>query len=211
MNPSAADDPLEPAGSPDLPLSPTGELQYLTQHHAPSTPTSRVLVPFHFLDRVIAKIELAALILLVAAMMVLGTGQVVLREIFNTGLPWADPLLRNTVLVTGMVGAMVATQAGRHLNMDAVARLLPPGARRWVDALVNLISAACCTALVWVSLPYIKDEMDASGEAIVGGLLAWHVQLIFPFSFAIMAFRFSLYAIDLVVGGRPRSQQLTVS
>jgi TRAP-type C4-dicarboxylate transport system permease small subunit len=191
--------------------TPSGELQLFEQHGVPTPAPVPAFRPLHALDKVVGHAEMALLIVLITTMMLLGTSQVVMRELFNTGLPWADPLLRNMVLWAGMVGAMVATQSGRHLNMDAFARLFPVGVRRWVDVLVNLTSAVTCGVLVWVSIPYIQDEISAGSEAIVGALLPWHVQLIFPISFAVMAFRFGLFMLDGIAGGKPQSHQIPVS
>lgn len=200
-------------GSPREPHLPTpsGELQMFEQHGVPTPAPVPAFKPLHALDRWIGHLEMVVLIILTATMMLLGTAQVVMREIFNTGLPWADPVLRNMVLWAGMLGAMVATQSGRHLNMDAFARLLPVGLRRWVDVLVNLTAATTCGALVWVSIPYLQDEISADSEAIVGFLLPWHVQLIFPISFGVMAFRFALFMLDGLAGGKPQSHQIPVS
>lgn len=191
-----------PPGRPREPHLPTpsGELQLIEQHGVPAPSSFFLFRPLHALDRWLGQVELLVLILLLAAMMILGTAQVVMREVFNTGLPWADPLLRNMVLWAGMVGAMVATQSGRHLNMDALARMMPVGVRRWVDILVNLAASVTCGYLVQVSIPYLQEEIAAESEAIVGGLLPWHVQLIFPIAFAVMAFRFGLFALDGLAG-----------
>lgn len=206
---------------PHLP-TPSGELQLFEQHGVPTPAPVPFLKPFHAVDRWIGHLEMLVLILLIAAMMLLGTAQVVMRELLNTGMPWADPLLRNMVLWAGMIGAMVATQAGRHLNMDAFARLLPVPLRRWVDVIVNLTASGTCAFLVWISirpgkdesdfpLGYLQQEIDAHSEAIVGALLPWHVQLIFPISFAVMAYRFGLFTLDGLMGGKPQSHQLPVS
>jgi TRAP-type C4-dicarboxylate transport system permease small subunit len=185
--------------------SPSGELQEFEQHGVPQK--SPLLKPFHAVDDWIGRLELVLLILLVAAMLVLGTLQIVMREIFNTGLTWADPLLRNMVLVVGMVGAMVATQSGRHLNMDAVARILPKGARRWVDVFVNLVAGVSCAALVWLSIQHLQIEMSGPAHEVVGSVVVWHIQLIFPISFSVMAYRFLLYCIDGLLGGQPQSHE----
>lgn len=181
--------------------TPSGELHDLIGHQLPAPAPAPALGPLHAIDKAIGVVEQVLLIMLLASMMLLGTAQVVLREVFNSGITWADPVLRNMVLWAGMVGAMVATQAGRHLNMDAFARLMRPEARRWVDVLVNTFAAGLCAYCVWAAIPYLKDEM-LNTEPIAGGILHWHVQLIFPLAFGVMAYRFGLFAIDGALGGK---------
>ncbi|MBM3266285.1 MAG: TRAP transporter small permease [Candidatus Sericytochromatia bacterium] len=180
--------------------TPSGELQAFEQHGIPAE--APLLAPLHAVDKAIGFAERAVLILLVFAMILLGSYQVIMRELFDKGLPWADPLLRHLVLVTGMVGAMVATEAGRHLNMDALARVMPEGARRWVDVIVNLVSGATCVYLTVLAVQFVRDEMTAQGHEIAFGLQAWQVQIIFPISFGVMAFRFLLFFVDGLLGTR---------
>ncbi|MBI6546505.1 MAG: TRAP transporter small permease subunit [Cyanobacteria bacterium NC_groundwater_1444_Ag_S-0.65um_54_12] len=181
-------------------LSPTGELQLIAQHQIPLPASCSLVRPLHVLDHWVAATENAVLIMLLLGMMLLGTLQVIMRELLNLGLPWADIVLRHMVLWSGMVGAMVATRAGRHLNMDALARLLPIKLRRWIDVTINLLAATCCAILLLVAFPYLQEEMATFTEPLFGPVRHWQVELIFPVAFAIMAFRFLLAALDGILG-----------
>jgi TRAP-type C4-dicarboxylate transport system permease small subunit len=195
----------ETAPIPPYTPSPSGELQAFEQHGVPTA--APLLLPFHALDKGIGWVERVLLIVLVFAMILLGSYQVVMRELFNMGLPWADPLLRHLVLLVGMLGAMVATEAGRHLNMDALARVLPQGVRRWVDVLVNLASGATCTYLTVLGWQFVREEMSAQPHEIAFGLVGWHMQVVFPIAFAVMAYRFFLFAVDGLLGTRAASRE----
>ena len=54
--------------------------------------------------------EDALLVILLTAMIVLACTQILLRNFFDSGIVWIDPLLRVMVLWLGLVGATVATR-----------------------------------------------------------------------------------------------------
>ena len=177
---------------------------------APDPARHPVLRPFYELDRWLGYLEQGLLIVLLAAMIAIGTVNIVLQNAGRLHLPvpdsvmggfmWADPTLRWMVLWVGMIGAMVATRSGRHLNMDAFARLLPASIRRWVDVVINLFAAGVCGVLLYVAFPYLQEEMQGGGENIVGPIQRWQGESVFVLVFAVMTFRFLLAAADGVLG-----------
>ena len=62
--------------------------------------------------------EDALLVLLLSAMIVLAATQIMLRNFFDSGFVWIDPLLRVLVLWLGLIGATVATRNNRHIRID---------------------------------------------------------------------------------------------
>src|SRR5512143_3313876 len=78
------------------------------------------------LSRTLAFVERGILVALLALMILLAFTQVVLRNVFSTGLLWADPLLRHLVLWVGFIGASLATASEKHINLDSVTRFASP-------------------------------------------------------------------------------------
>ena len=76
------------------------------------------------LSGILLALERGVLVLLFSLMIVLAFAQVVLRNFFSVGLIWADPLLRNSVLWLGFIGASLATQQDKHIRIDLVGRFL---------------------------------------------------------------------------------------
>ena len=58
-------------------------------------------------------------------LIILGGLQIILRNVFHSGLLWADPLMRHIVLWLGCLGAALATTSARHINIDVFSRALP--------------------------------------------------------------------------------------
>ena len=55
--------------------------------------------------------------------------QIILRNVFSSGLVWADPLLKIMVLWLGMFGALYATRKRRHIKIDILKHYLKPNLR----------------------------------------------------------------------------------
>ncbi|TNF86538.1 MAG: TRAP transporter small permease subunit, partial [Gammaproteobacteria bacterium] len=66
--------------------------------------------------------EDALLVILLTAMIVLACTQILLRNFFDSGIVWIDPLLRVMVLWIGLVGATVATRHNKHIRIDLLSR-----------------------------------------------------------------------------------------
>lgn len=153
-----------------------------------------------WLDRV----ETGLLSLLFAAMVVVGLIQILLRNFAGTSLPWADGLLRALVLWTAMLGAVMAAGRLRHIRIDLIDHILPPGWLRVADTLALSISAAVCFFLCWHSLTVVELEFQFAVDAFLG-VPGWVVQFIVPAAFVLIGARFLGHAIARAAGGeRPR-------
>ena len=139
------------------------------------------------------RLERLVLGVLVAGMVGLAAVQIVLRNVWHTGLGWAEPLLGMALLWLTMLGALAAAGLGRHLSIDLAAALLPRRGSAWLARAVSLFSAIVCGLLAWAAGRYVgfQREMD------IGLLLGWPVwkhYMVIPVVFWLMAFRFALRA-----------------
>jgi TRAP-type C4-dicarboxylate transport system permease small subunit len=137
------------------------------------------------------RIENGLLVALLVAMIALAGSQIVLRNLFDTGLSWSDPVLRVLVLWVGMLGAMIATQQDKHIRIDLLSRYLSPAWHRHTARLNDLFSAVVCGLLAWHSGRFVYFEWQ-DGSTLVSDVPAWLAESILPFGFAVMALRFSL-------------------
>lgn len=148
------------------------------------------------LERWGRRAEDAVLALLLVAMILLASTQIVLRNLFDSGLVWADGLLRLMVLWLALIGAVAASRADRHISIDILSRFLPARARLASEVAVDAFTAAVCGLLAWHAWRFVADAREF-GDTLLGDLPAWWFQLVLPVAFALMAWRYALYA-----GGR---------
>lgn len=134
------------------------------------------------------RIEIAFVVVLVASLVVLGTTQIVLRNVLHSGLLWADPLMRHVVLYLGAVGAMIAAARMNHITVDVVSRVLPARLKPARRAVVYGATAIASYLLAIAAARLVIDERTY-GEVAFLGIPVWVVQLILPIAFAVITYR----------------------
>ena len=139
-------------------------------------------------------LENAVLFCLLGGLILLSASQIALRNIFSTGLPWADPAIRMMVLWLALVGGIAAGRDRKQIAIDVVTRLLPERARRIADIAACLFTSAVTTALAWHSLRFVRDSY-VYGDTVFGAWPAWVFQIILPIGFAAIAYRYFLRAL----------------
>ncbi len=146
------------------------------------------------LSRRLSQIETGVLVTLVAALVFFAALQIVLRQFLDTSLPWADPLMRNLVLWTAMLGAMAAAQDDKHLRVDALERLVSGVKLRVVRFLTRGFAAAIAFVFAWQSARFVGFEREDAQIAFLG-VARWMCELIMPFGFAVIGLRFGIAAL----------------
>jgi TRAP-type C4-dicarboxylate transport system permease small subunit len=146
------------------------------------------------LDLALNKVEGAVLILMLSLMVLVAFSQVMLRNLFHTGIDGADVLLRHLVLWIGFLGAAIATSEERHINIDALRRFLPPRIRSAVDVLTDLFAAIVCFFLMNAARVFVESER-AAGGMLYQNIPTWYAQIIIPIGFGLLVVHFTIRAI----------------
>ena len=139
-------------------------------------------------------LENAFLVVLLGAMVLLGFAQIVLREIFSTGLIWADELIKLMVLWLAMVGSIAATRDDRHIRIDVLSHLLPGAAVAITRILVNLFAASVCAVIAWQAWRYLNLEIEFEDTVLID-TPAWVAHVVLPLAFSLIAYRFIILSI----------------
>ncbi len=134
--------------------------------------------------------EMIAITLLATAMVGLALIQIILRNVFKTGWPWAEPLLGMGLLWLTMLGALAACGGGRkHISVDALSHLLPGRARDVVERVSALFAAGVCIALAIAAWRFVDMQREWSRDMLLG-VPEWRFLMILPAAFALMAVRY---------------------
>jgi TRAP-type C4-dicarboxylate transport system permease small subunit len=139
-------------------------------------------------------VENGLLTALVLLLVVLAGAQIVLRDVFHTGLSFADPLMRQLVLWTGMLGALAAVRDDKHIALDVLQRFLSPPAQKVARMLTLGFAAVVCALLAYYSYSMVLVDFDGGSPSPLAGLPAWSAETILPVGFGLMALRFLLRA-----------------
>lgn len=141
-------------------------------------------------------ILIEAMLFLMLAMVL---AQILLRNIFQTGIAGGDDLIRHLVLWIGFLGAAIATRSSSHVKIDVAARLLPEFWRRVSGAATNLFSFGVCCILTWASATFVYIEYQVHGHSPFLNLPVWVMQLILPAGYLIIGLRFARNGVKLIV------------
>lgn len=153
---------------------------------------------FSRLDALGRLAENVALVSLLTGLMVLAVGQIILREIFNTGFVWADELVKLIVLWLAMFGAIAAARENRHIRIDLLSHLLPPKAVVITRVIVDLFAAVVCGFIAFHTWRYMQLEIEFE-EVVLIDTPAWIAHIILPVAFALIGYRFVVGALRSVI------------
>jgi len=147
------------------------------------------------INNILAKIESFFLIIILLTMILLAFLQVILRNFFSTSILWGDTFLRHLVLWIAFIGASLATKENRHINIDALSRLLPKTMKKITAIVINFFAATVCFFLMRAAITFIQSEKQA-GSTLFAGIPTWIFQIIMAIGFGLMMFRFLIHSLE---------------
>ena len=146
------------------------------------------------LDRALARLEDAAITVIVAAMAVLLGVGVVLRYVFNDPLTWSEEFVVTIFVWSVMLGVPSALRSRMHIRIDALVLRLGPAGRRACGGL------ACAGALaIFVAAIYAGWSHTANVASSATPMLGYSVGWIFvsmPIGFALTLFHAAMILAD---------------
>jgi len=130
--------------------------------------------------------------------MLLAVGQIVLREVFDTGIIWADELVRLVVLWLAVMGAIAACREDRHIRIDALSHLFSDNVISGIRIVVDLFAAGVCAVIAWHAYRYLQLEIEFEDTVLVD-TPAWMAHVVIPIGFAIFSYRFLVSVMKRIV------------
>jgi len=146
------------------------------------------------LDRWARVLENGLLVIMLAALVLLGSTQILLRNVFSSSLPWGDEFVRLLVLWLALLGAIAASRDGRQIRIDLLSRVVPAKFKWLPESLAAAFTSVVCGMLAWQSWRFVQDSR-AYEDLLLGNWPAWLLQLILPVGFAAMCYRYALRTI----------------
>ena len=137
----------------------------------------------------IHRLEDGLLALLLLSMIGLAAAQIFMRNLFDYGFVWADPLLRIMVLWVGLMGALAASRENRHITIDLLNRFMNDKVR-----LIARIFTALFTAVVTAIIAY-HSTLFVLLESII------------PIAFAIMSVRNLIHIYQHSIALKARKEE----
>ena len=146
------------------------------------------------LVRVLVIVEDGLLVVLLSGLIGLAAVQIALRNLLDTSLLWADPVVRVAVLWVGMIGAMVATRFDKQISVDVVSRFLPGRWKAAARVVTDLFTAGVSLALAWHSARLLLGDREG-GVTVFASVPLWVCELVLPVAFGVIGLRYLAYAL----------------
>jgi C4-dicarboxylate transporter DctQ subunit len=148
---------------------------------------------WHRWDETLGRVEKFLVAAMLSVMILLAFLQIILRNVFSTGISWGDPLVRYLVLWVGLIGASLASKEGKHITIEVFSRWFSGHGSRYLKAISCLVSAFICGLLTFAGWTFVQNEAQMGGITFLE-IPVWIPQVIIPVTFALMTLRFGFSA-----------------
>lgn len=153
------------------------------------------------------RLEDAVLASLLLVMIILAAVQIALRNFFESGVIWIDPLLSVMVLWLALLGAMAASRSKEHVVIDVISQWLPRKLLRGVEVFACGATAVIAAFVAWYGYRLVLGEYQYSVNAFAS-VPVWLTQIIIPIAFAMIALRYAVHSLRALVGKPLNSQPM---
>jgi TRAP-type C4-dicarboxylate transport system permease small subunit len=144
------------------------------------------------IDGAIAAAETFVVVLLVAAMVVLGSVQIGLRASHAGGLPWVDEAIRLGMMWVALLGASLATRHRGHITIELMDPWLSARGKAALNVVAGIVAVSFLGFATALALWYIEQERAFPDKSPALGVLYWQVKSILPLSLGVLTFRHAL-------------------
>ena len=152
-------------------------------------------MPGSLLDRVLARCEDGALVLVLSAMALLPLVELVARFLLDSGIEGESAIVQHLGLLVAMTGGAVAAREGRMLASSALVTALPPRIRAGAIACALVFAAALCGILAVSGTRFVQAEQPAQ-KMLAYGIPVWWLQASIPAGFAWIGWRLFAGAVQ---------------
>lgn len=112
-------------------------------------------------------------------------------------IAWIDVFLRQLVIMVAFLGATLATHRHKHINIDALSKVMPAPVRRVVPIGLNLFSLSVCLMLARAGWDLVKIGQEFPVE-VTPWANEWEFQLMFPIGFGLLSLHFAIRVVESI-------------
>ena len=120
---------------------------------------------------------------------------------FPDGYSWSKELSLIMLLWVGFLGASVCAHQGKHIQVGALKRVVPPSMSHWMDALGFLFTAAFCCFMALLGFEYATEALMLEGRFEQTNVPDWVATIAVPAAFAMTMIRYIAAAFSSILGG----------
>lgn len=118
------------------------------------------------------------------------------RELFKTGIPWAQKGAVYMMIWGGFLGAALIAQKVEHLRPEVADKLWKGRSKIWYLRIQNLFVFIFCVAMTKYSIDYVLESREFADRNIIIDMPMWVLQLIIPYCFFSMGLRYLYFTFS---------------
>jgi TRAP-type C4-dicarboxylate transport system permease small subunit len=101
---------------------------------------------------------------------------------------WAEEVTIYLVLWSTLLTGRRLTSERAHISAQVIEHLVPPRARRWLEAAVGLLTLAFCAVMMWLGIEGTRfvHGLDERSATTLQMPQAWAVDLALPIAMALI-------------------------
>ncbi len=141
------------------------------------------------LINIISYVEKRVAALCMAVMTVLIIFDVLSREIFNKGIPWAQKSAVYLMIWGGFIGAILVAEKAAHLRPEVADKLWGENRKALFIRVQNFVMLIFCGVFLFYSYKYVAESLSFGDKSVVLQVPLWFLQLVIPYTFFSMALR----------------------
>ena len=138
------------------------------------------------IDAAARALRVASTVMLIAIVAINGVN-VVGRYLFSSPISWGEEIMLFLMIVAVFLANPAVTWDGAHIRMDILARALPVGVRRVLEALADLVSFAIAALMVYVSVPIVLRLIEFGQRSDAAEIPVALPPGVIPLGFALVA------------------------
>ena len=120
---------------------------------------------------------------------------------FPDGYSWSKELSLIMLLWVGFLGASVCAHEGKHIQVGALKKVVPPSMSRFSDAIGYLLTAAFCFFMALLGYEYASEAIQLEGRFEQTNIPDWMATIAVPAAFAMTMIRYVAAAFSSILGG----------
>lgn len=138
---------------------------------------------------ILSRFESWLAVISVTAMTVLVVMDVMARELFNSGHPWAQKGAVFLMIWAGYLGAIQVSNKAAHLRPQIADKVWGEQHQVLFVRIQNFVTLLFCAIFSYAAFFYVLDSQELGDKSVVTGIPLWILQLVIPYTFFSMALR----------------------
>mgnify|MGYP001820922586 FL=1 len=151
-------------------------------------------------DKFLDVVERGLIGALALAGLALGTMQVLLRYVFNTGFHWNEAVFILCTVTAMLIAGAKAVRENAHVRVDVIHMIVPAKASKWLDVIAYATSFLLCAFYAYCGVLFVSFAKMMDTASPETGFKDWMVVSIMPVAMAIFSVRYVLKIRAVALG-----------